>query len=174
MRGLLTSVLVWPFKWVGQAVMANHMHRQGLEGRPRQNLAFFDVGIRITQNMVCYSTRKSSKWGVCSLRGSFDHPNGSDKPWWPTGCIDKVLTEVHKKFCIFDVEIRITQKMVFYSTRKSSKWGVCSLWGSFGVQNKSDGPPGPTGCIDKVLKDVHKKNWHFWRRNPDYPKNGLL
>ena len=27
-------------KWVGQAVMANRMHRQGLEGRPQKNLAF--------------------------------------------------------------------------------------------------------------------------------------
>ena len=28
------------FQWVGQAVMANRMHRQGLDGRPRKNFAF--------------------------------------------------------------------------------------------------------------------------------------
>ena len=46
--------------------------------------------------MVCYSTQKSSKWGVCSLQCSFDLSNGSDKLWWPTVCIDKVLTDVHQ------------------------------------------------------------------------------
>ena len=145
--------------------------------------------------MVCYSTRKSSKRGVCSLRGSFDLSNGSDKPWWPTVCIDKVLTNAHekiwhfwrrnpdhpknsvllhtkivemrgmlasglvwpskwagqavmanrmhrkgldgcplKKFSIFDIGIWITQKMVCYSTRKLSKWGVCSLWARLTLQ----------------------------------------
>ena len=168
--------------------------------------------------MVCYSTRKSSKWGVCSLRGSFDPPNGPDKPWWPTLCIDKVFTDVHKqnlafltsksgspkkwcaiahenrrneaytcfrarltlqmartkKFGIFYVGIRITQKMVCYNTRKSSKWGVCSLRGSVNPPNGLDNPWWPTVCIEKVLTDVHEKIWHFWRRNPDHPKNGVL
>ena len=40
MRCMLTSGLVLPSKWVGQAVMANRMHRQGLDGRTRKNLAF--------------------------------------------------------------------------------------------------------------------------------------
>ena len=37
---MLTSGLVLPSKWVGQAVMANRMQIQGLDGRPRKNLAF--------------------------------------------------------------------------------------------------------------------------------------
>uniref|UniRef100_A0A3Q7H3F9 Uncharacterized protein n=1 Tax=Solanum lycopersicum TaxID=4081 RepID=A0A3Q7H3F9_SOLLC len=40
MRRMLTSGLVCPSKWVGQAVMDNRMHKQGLDGRPRKNLAF--------------------------------------------------------------------------------------------------------------------------------------
>ena len=37
---MLTSGLVCPSKWAEQAVMANRMHIQGLDGRPRKNLAF--------------------------------------------------------------------------------------------------------------------------------------
>ena len=40
MRGMLASRLVWPSKWVGQAVMDNLKNRQGLDGCPRKNLAF--------------------------------------------------------------------------------------------------------------------------------------
>ena len=39
-RGMLASELVWPSKWVGQTVMANRMHRKGLDGCPRKYLAF--------------------------------------------------------------------------------------------------------------------------------------
>ena len=150
------SGLVWPLKWVGQSVRSNRMHRQALDGRPQKILAFWRWNPNHPK-MVYYSTRKSSKWGVCPLWGSFDLQNGSDGPWGPTGCIDKVLTDVHKKIGIFDVGIRITRKMVCYSKRKSSKWGVCSLWGSFDLPNGSDKPWWPTVCIDKVLTDVHKK-----------------
>ena len=122
-----------------------------------KKFGIFDIGIWITQKMVCYSTRKSSKWGICSLRGSFNPPNGSDNPWWPTVCIDKVLTDVHEKIWQFDVGIRITQKMVCYSTRKSSKWGLCSLRVSFYPPNGSDNPWWPTVCIDKVLANFMKK-----------------
>ena len=41
MRGILASGLISPSKWVGQAVMTNRMHIQGLERRPQKNLAFF-------------------------------------------------------------------------------------------------------------------------------------
>ena len=41
MRRMLTSELFFPSKWAGQAVMANCMHRQGHNGRPRKNLTFF-------------------------------------------------------------------------------------------------------------------------------------
>ena len=37
---MLASGLVSPSKWVGQAVMANRMHRKGLDGRPRKYLDF--------------------------------------------------------------------------------------------------------------------------------------
>ena len=40
MRGMLASGLVLPSKWVGQAVMAKRMHRQGLDRRPQKNLEF--------------------------------------------------------------------------------------------------------------------------------------
>ena len=100
MRCMLTSGLVWPSKWVGRAVRANRMLRQGHEG-VHQKFGIFDVGIWITQKMVCYSTRKSSKWGVCSLQGLFDIQKWSEGPWGHTGCIDKVLTDVHKKIWHF-------------------------------------------------------------------------
>ena len=150
------------------------MHRKSSSWTFTKKFGIFDVGIQITQKMVCYSTWKSLKWGVCTLWGSFDLQNGSNGPWGPTRCIDKVLKDVHKKNGIFDVGIRITQKMVYYSTRKSSKWGVCSFQGSFDLPNASDKPWWPTGCIVKVLLDVQEKIRHFWRRNPDHPKNGLL
>ena len=37
---MLASGLGWPSKWVVQSVMANRMHRQGLDGRPGKKLAF--------------------------------------------------------------------------------------------------------------------------------------
>ena len=37
---MLASGLVLPSKWAGQAVIANRMHIQGLDGRPQKNLAF--------------------------------------------------------------------------------------------------------------------------------------
>ena len=40
MRGMLTSGLVLPLKWVGGAVRANRMPRQGLDGGSQINLAF--------------------------------------------------------------------------------------------------------------------------------------
>ena len=114
MRRMLATGLVWPSKWVERAVRANRMHRKSSWRMSKINFGILDVGIWITQKMVCYSTWKSSKWGVCSLRGSFDPPNGPDKPWWPTVCIDNVLT------------------------------------------------------------DVHEQIWHFWRRNLDHPKKDVL
>ena len=81
------------------------MGRTGREGKPasypkyfRTLIKFFGifyVGVWITQKMVCYSTRKSSKWGVCVLRGLFDLQNGLDWMYGPTGCIDEVLMDVH-------------------------------------------------------------------------------
>ena len=171
---MLTSGLIWTSKWVVQAVMANRIHRQGLDGCPQKKFGIFEVEIRITQKMVCYSTRKSSKWGVCSLRGSFDLPNWADKLWWPTVCIEKVLTDVHENIWHFLRRNPDHPKKVCYSTRKSSKWIVCSLRGSFDPPNGSDKPWWPTVCIDKVLTDVHEKVWYFWRQNPDHPKNGVL
>ena len=171
MGGMRASGLLWPWKCVELAVRENLLLSQGLNGRFTDNFGIFDVEIYITQKI---GIRISSKWVVCKLRGSFDVENGPDCSWGPTRCIAKVLKDVHNFFGIFDVEIRITQKMVCYSTRKSSKWGVCSLRGSFDLPNGSDKPWCHTVCIDKVLTDVHKKIWHFWRRNPDHPKNGVL
>ena len=55
---------------------------------------------------------------------------------------------------IFDIGIRIIHKMVSYSTRKLFKWAVCSPWGSFDLENGSDWPWGPPGCVAKFLTDV--------------------
>ena len=170
MRGMLASGLVRPSKWVGQSVMSNRMYRQGLEGRPRKNLAFLksESGSPKKWCAIQHENRRNEAYA------RFGPTNGPKNPWWPTVCIENVLTNVHEKFGIFDVGIRITQKMVCYSTRKSLKWGVCLLWGSFDPLNGPDNPWCPTVCIDKVLTDVHEKIWHFWRRNPDHPKNGVL
>ena len=152
----------------------NLMHRKISWRTSTKKFGIFDVGIRITKKMVSNCTRKSLKWEVCSLWCSFDLPNGSDKQDWPTVCIDKDLTDVHEKIWHFWRRNPDHPKNgVIYSTRKSSKWGVCSLRGLFDPPNGPDKPWWPTLCIDKVLMDVHEKIWHFWRRNPDHPKNGV-
>ena len=154
--GMHASGLVWPLKWAVLVVRANRYIDKVLTD-VHKKIGFFDVGIRITQKIVCYSTRKSAKRGICVFWGSIDLENGSYCSWWKTGCIDKVLTDVQKDFWHFDVEIQITQKMVLYSTRKSSKWGVYALQGSFDLEYGSDWPRGPTGCLSKILKSVYNR-----------------
>ena len=166
--------LVWPSKWVGLAMKVNQIHIQGLDGLPQNFLAlltseswsqnkWFPIAHKNRRNegYASFGARLTFKMGRTGREGQPDALTRS----WPTST---------KKFCIFDIGIRITQKMVCYSTQKSSKWGVCSLRGLFDLPNWSDKPWWPTICIDKVLTDVHEKIWHFWRRNPDHPKNGVL
>ena len=174
MRRMLASGLVWPSKWVGQAVMANRMHREGLDGRPRKYFTFLTSESKSPKKScaIAHENRRNEGYSRFGTRLTFKigqtgregQPDALTRSW-------RTST---KNFGIFDVEIRITQKMVCYSTRKESKCGVCSLSGLFDLQNGLDWLWGPTGCIEKVLMDVHKKIWHFWRRNPDHPKNGVL
>ncbi|KAG5600588.1 hypothetical protein H5410_031958 [Solanum commersonii] len=72
--------------------------------------------------MVNYSTRISAKWGVYLLRRSFDLENGMFWPSWPTLSIAKKNLRRNP---------RTKKKMVNYSTRKSAKWEVYLMWGSF-------------------------------------------
>ncbi|KAH0722923.1 hypothetical protein KY289_005967 [Solanum tuberosum] len=55
--------------------------------------------------MVTKSTRKSTKWGVHLLPGSFDLENGPFWPSGPTGCIAKVLMKSMENFGKNNVEI---------------------------------------------------------------------
>ena len=163
MRGMLASGLVWPSKWVGQAVMANRMHRQGLERRPQKFFAFLTSESGSPKKWCAIVHRKSSKWGVCSLQGSFDLPNGSDKPWWTTVCIDNVLTDVHDKIWHF-----------WHRNPDHKKNDV--LWHTKIVQMRgmlASGLVWPFKWVVRTvianrmhrhgLDDVHKKIWHFWR-----------
>ena len=124
--------------------------------------------------MVCYCTRKSSKWGVCSLRGSF----------WPSKWVERAvranrmhrkgLKDPHKKIWYFwRRNLDHPKNGVLYHTKIVEMRGMLAS-GSFDHPNKSDKPWWPTVCINKVLIDVHEKIWHFWSRNPDHPKNGVL
>ena len=113
MRGMLTSGLVWPSKWVGRAVRVTRMHTQGLDGRPQKNLTFL--------------TSES----------------GSSKKWFAIAHENREMKGMPSSGIVWP-----------------SKWvgqAVMDNW-----------------CINRVLTDVHKKIWHFWRPNPDHPKNGLL
>ena len=49
---------------------------QGLYERPQIFFGIFDVEIPIIQKMVCYSTRKSSKWGYARFRASLTFKMG--------------------------------------------------------------------------------------------------
>ena len=174
MRCMLTSGLVWPSKWVGRVVRANRMCRQGLDRRPQKNLAFFtsESGSPKKWFSIAHENHRNEGYAHFGARLTFQMGRTSRDgqayayTWsWRTSMT---------KFGIFDVGIRITQKMVCYRTQKSSKWGVCSLRGSFDLPNESDKPWWPTVCIDKVLTDVHEKIWHFLICNSDHPKNGVL
>ena len=76
-RGLFASGLVWPSKWVGQDVMANRMHRQGLDGRPQKNLAFFPRNPDHPKNGVLSHTKIVEMRGMVAS-GLVDLPNGFD------------------------------------------------------------------------------------------------
>ena len=64
----------------GQSVMANCMHRQGLDGRPRKNLAFFTSESGSPKKWCSIAHENHQNEAYALLRGSFDPPNGSDKP----------------------------------------------------------------------------------------------
>ncbi|KAG5572582.1 hypothetical protein H5410_062348 [Solanum commersonii] len=85
----------------------------------------------------------------------------------------------------------ITKKSMDYSTRKSAKWGVCLLRGSFDLENRPVWLSGPTvsiakgsfdlkngqvwtsrpiGSISKVLTDIHEYFWQKLHQNSKSPK----
>lgn len=82
--------------------------------------------------MVNYSKRKSVKWRVYLLWGSFDHVNESI---WMAGLnssIAKVLTDNHAKFLTkMMLEFGSPKKIVNYSTWKLVKWVVNLLCAQF-------------------------------------------
>ena len=47
---------------------ANRMHRQGLDRHPKK-IGIFDIRIRITQKMVCYSTENYRNKGYARFGG---------------------------------------------------------------------------------------------------------
>ena len=53
--------------------MANRMQRQGLDGRPRKQFVIFDVGIRITEKMVCiaHENRRNEGYARFGARLTF-------------------------------------------------------------------------------------------------------
>ena len=173
MRGMLASGLVLPSKRAGWGVRANRMHRQGLDRRPQNNFAFLTLEFGSPKKWFSIAHENRQNENVCSLRGSFDIQNGSDSPWGKLDALTSSWRTSTKKIWHFWLRNPDHPKMVCYSTRKLSKWGVFSLRGSFDLKNESDGPWGKNVCINKVLTAV-QKNWHFCCRNSDHPKNGLL
>ena len=87
---------IWPLKWDVLAVKANWLQRKGLNGCSWKNLAKIMSEFQITKKCMDYSTRKSAKWGVYLLWGTFDLQNGTFWPWGLTGSIAKRLTDVHE------------------------------------------------------------------------------
>jgi len=114
---------IWPLKWDVLAVKSNWLHSKGRNGRPRKILAKNYVRIQITKKYMDYSTRKSAKWGVYLLWGTFEFQNGTFWPWGLTGSTAKVLTDVHEIFW---------QKL--YQNSRSSK----SLW-TISHENRQNG-----------------------------------
>ena len=70
---MLDSGLVRPSKWVGQAVMANRMHRQGLDKRPRKQLAFLtsDSGSPIKWAAIAHENRRNEGYARFGARLTF-------------------------------------------------------------------------------------------------------
>lgn len=123
------------------------MHSQGIDGRWEEGFTFFTLDYGSPKQIVCYSTRNSSIWWVCVLKSLFDLENRSYLLWRSTGCIAKLLTNIHKKNWNFDIGIQITKKIVFYSTRRSSQLGKCAFRGSFDLENCSNWTSWITRCI---------------------------
>ena len=86
-----------------------------------KKFGIFDIGIRITQKIVCYSTRNRRHEGYARLGDRLTFQMGrTSRDGQPYAQTRSSRTST-KIFGIFDVGIRITQKMVCYSTQKSSK-----------------------------------------------------
>jgi len=79
-------------------VKAKWLHSKGLNGRQRKILAKIMSEFQITKNSMDYNTRKSAKWGVYLLWGTFELENGTFWSLGLTGSIAKVLTDVHEIF----------------------------------------------------------------------------
>ena len=114
------------------------LHSQGLDGRP-QKIWTFDVGIFITQKMVCHRTRKSSKWGVCTLWGSLDI-----KKWVGLDMIDYQMhsqglnRRPQKLLAFLTSKSGLPKKWFAIAHENHRKWRVFALWGSFDLKNGSD------------------------------------
>lgn len=104
-------------------VKDNRMHSQGIDGRWEEGFTFFTLDYGSPKQIVCYSTRNSSIWWVCVLKSLFDLENRSYLLWRSTGCIAKLLTNIHKKNWNFDIGIQITKKLCSIAHEDHLNWG---------------------------------------------------
>ena len=141
---MLASEIVWPSKWVGKVVMDNCMHRQGLNGCLQKNLAFLtsESGSPKKWCAIPHENRRNEAYARFGARLTLQMGRTSRDV--QTYALTRSWGTSTKKFTIFDVGIRITKKMMCYSTRKSLKWGVCSLRARLTLQmgrTRRDGQP---------------------------------
>ena len=168
MGGMRTSLLVSCFTL--------KMGRTGCTTKVLKDVQFFfcifDVEIQITKKIDCYSTRKSSKWRVYTTRSLFNLENRSDWPWGPTDCISKFFTYVHKKFWLTWCK-NANHPKKWYHTKIIEIEGICAsrlVW-----PRKWVGVAMTSSWMHRKGIDVRPLNiWHFYHRNLDRPKNGLL
>ena len=167
-------MLVWSLKWVFWPLESTVLRAKVLI-TSLKNSGKTDIKIPDHQTRWWTIAHENlQKWGIYLLWDSFDLENGLFWSSRRTCSITKFLMDVHKKIMAKKMSKCGSPKVHGLWHTKIGKMGggLYLLRGSFDLQNGSKKPWWPTVCIDNVLTDVHEQIWHFWRRNPDHPKNG--
>ena len=110
--------------------MANRMHRQGLDGRPRKNLAFLtsESGSPKKWCTIAHENRRNEGYARVGARLTFQMGRTS-RDGQPHAYTRSRRTSM-KKFGIFDVGIRITQKMVCYIAHENRRNEAYACFGA--------------------------------------------
>lgn len=138
-------------KMGGNVRKPNQLHIQGPNGGPWDINEFSSWKLGLLTKIVSYRTPSLAKHIEFTLRDTFDLEYGSAWPWNKTGCIGKVLMDVHEKCLHFwSHKSRSPTKMVSNSKWLAAKWKVCALWVSFDIKYCPAWSWGETWCIAKV------------------------
>lgn len=115
--------------------------------------------------IVSYSTRSSTKLGVCALQCTFTLKitrHGRDGQLDAYQCLNGCPWE---KFCIMEVEILDHPKRWWAIKEDHCKnRGLCVLRSLFDLDNGTGWPCGWRGCIVMVIIVIHEKFQHFWNK----------